>query len=128
MVFHSKYRYVTRRAHGNNSRKKPGWYAQNPRARLWLGPYEDEEQAAAAAAKSMKVKVASLLRSQVPMLRGPEVKEDAAVSTYRYVTKRAQRGHTYWIGQPSRNRQKLFKDIKQAAAWTAKVRKTTLKQ
>ena len=79
-------------------------------ARLWLGPYEDEEQAAAAAAKSMKVKVVSLLRSQVPMLRGPEVKEDAAVSTYRYVTKRRRRGHTYWIWA-GKKRQKMLKDI-----------------
>ena len=97
-MVHSKYRYVTRRAPGNSCRKTPGWYAQCARARLWLGPYEDEEQAAAAAAKSMKVKVASLLRSQFPRVRGPEVKEDAAVSTCHYVMKRVQ-----WIGQPSRN-------------------------
>ena len=48
-------------APGNSSRKTPGWYAQIATAWLWLGPYEDEEQAAAAAAKSMQVKVASLL-------------------------------------------------------------------
>ena len=80
-----------------------------------------------AVAKVLKVKVASLLRSQVPVVRGPGMMEDAAVSTYRFVTKRVIRGHTYWMGQPHRNRQKLFKDMKQAAAWTAKVRNMTLK-
>ena len=70
----------------------------------------------------MKVKVASLLRSQVPMLRGPEVKEDAAVSTYRYVTKQRRRGHTYWIWA-GKKRQKMLKDI----YWAPTVRKNMLK-
>ena len=125
-MVHSKYRYVTCRIAGNRSRKRAGWYTQHPEAQIRGGPYQDEEEAAAALAKVLKVKVASLLRSQVPVVRGPEVTEDAAVSTYHFVTKRVMRGHTYWMAQPKRNRQKLFKDIKQAAEWTAKVRKVTL--
>jgi len=126
-MVHSKYRYVTRRVAGNRSRKTPGWYTQHPGTQNEQGPYRGEEEAAVALAKALKVNVASLLRSQVPVVRGPGVTEDAAGSTYRFVTKRVMRGHTYWMGQPSRNQQKLFKDIKQAAAWTAKVRKMTLK-
>ena len=122
---HSKYRYVTRRVAGNKSRKPPGWYIQHLGKGI-QGPYREEYQAAVAIAKILKVKVASLLRSKVKHVRGPNVTEDAAVSTYRYVTKHVIRGTTYWMAQPSRNRQKLFKDIKQAAAWSAMIRRVSM--
>ena len=83
---HSKYRYVTRRVAGNKSRKPPGWYIQHLGKGI-QGPYREEDQAAVAIAKILKVKVASLLRSKVKHVRGPNVTEDATVSTYRYVTK-----------------------------------------
>ena len=123
-MVYSSYRYVTRRMPGNKSRKAPGWYVQGPGSKVALGPFADELQAVASIAKTLNVKPADLLR---PWVQGPSVQEEAAVSTYRYVTKRILQGATYWMGQPTRRRQKLFKDIKKAAAWTAKQRKTTVK-
>lgn len=123
-MVHSIYRYVTRRLPGNRSRKAPGWYVQGPGSKVLEGPYEEESQAAASIAKSLKVKCADLLRSEV---QGPAVDEEVSVSSYRYVTKRVMRGSAYWMGQPKRGRQKLFKDMKKAARWTAKQRKTTVK-
>jgi len=120
-MVHSLYRYVTRRLPGNKSRKAPGWYVQGPRSKVLQGPFEEELQAAASIAKTLKVKLADLQRSGV---RGPAVHAESSVSRYRYVTKRVMRGITYWIGQPSKGRQKLFRDMEDAAAWTAKQRKT----
>ena len=119
-MVHSLYRYVTRRLPGNKSRKAPGWYAQDPRSRILQGPFEDEMQAVAVVAKTMKVKVVHLLRSEV---EGPAVNAHAAVSTYRHVTQKVMRGITYWMAQPSKNRQKLFKDPAAAAAWAAQQRR-----
>ena len=123
-MVHSRYRYVTRRWSGDRSRKAPGWYVQGPHSKLLQGPFQDELQAATSIAKSLKVKVGDLCRSQV---QGPPIHEQEAVSKYRFVTKRTLRGVTYWMGQPRRGKQKLFKDMLQAAAWTAKVRKTSVK-
>ena len=121
-MVHSSYRYVTRRLDGNKSRKAPGWYVQGPGSKVLQGPYEDEVQAAASIAKTLKVKPASLLRSQVP---GHQVRDEAAVSFYRHVTKRVLRDNIYWVGQPKKGRQKLFKDMVKAANWVARQRKTS---
>lgn len=123
-MVHSSYRYVTRRFPGDQSRKAPGWYVQGPGSKLLRGPFEDELQAATSIAKTLKVKVGDLLRSKV---QGPLVHEQEAVSKYRFVTKRTLRGATYWMGQPNRGKQKLFKDMLQAARWTAKQRRTSVK-
>ena len=82
-----------------------------------------ESQAAASIAKSLKVKVGALLRSKV---QGVPVNEVEAVSQYRFVTKHTIRGVTYWMGQPRRGQQKLFKDMLEAAKWTAKQRRMPL--
>ena len=121
-MVHSLYRYVTRRLAGNKSRKAPGWYVQGPGSKLLQGPFEDEVRAVASIAKTLKVKPQSLLRSQV---RGPRVQDEVAVSRFRYVTKRVLRGNTYWVGQPKKGRQKLFKDMGKAAKWVARQRKTS---
>ena len=122
-MVHSQYRYVTRRFCGDKSRKSEGWYVQGPGMKLLRGPFENELEAAASIAKMLKVKVGDLLRSKV---QGPPVHEQEAVSEYRFVTKRVLRGTTYWMGQPGRGKQKLFKNMLQAARWTAKERKISL--
>ena len=94
-MVYSSYRYVTRRMPGNKSRKAPGWYVQGPGSKVVLGPFADELQAVASIAKTLNVKPADLLR---PWVQGPSVQEEAAASTYRYVTKRILQGATYWIG------------------------------
>ena len=123
-MVHSSYRYVTRRFPGDRSRKAPGWYCQGPGSQLLQGPFEDELQAATVVAKTLKLKVADLLRSKV---QGPALDERDAVCKYRFVTKRTLRGKTYWVGQPRKGKQRLFTDTVQAAKWTAKQRKMTLK-
>ena len=125
-MVHSSYRYVTRRFPGDQSRKAPGWYAQGPGSKLLRGPFEDELQAATCIAKAVKVKIEDLLRSKVRG-PGPAALAQEAVSRYRYVYKRTLRGTTYWVGQPKRGKQKLFKDTLQAVKWTAKQRRTTTK-
>ena len=122
-MVHSSYRYVTRRLSGDKSRKAPGWYNQCPGSKVWRGPFESESEAADNIAKTLKVKVGDLLRSRVQGLR---VNFQEAVSKYRYVTKHTIRGCTYWMGQPYRGKQRLFKDMLKAAKWTAKQRKVSL--
>lgn len=48
--------------------------------------------------------------------------DQKSVSEYMYVTKRVLRGQTYWMGQPRRNSQKIFKTQLEAAKFVAKVR------
>ena len=123
-MVHSRYRYVTRRFSGDQSRKAPGWYVQRPGCKLFRGPFEDELQAATSIAKTLKVKLPDLLRSKV---QGHAVHDLEVVSRYRHVSKRILRGTTYWVAQPGQGRQKLFKDMLKAAQWTAKQRRTSVK-
>ena len=102
---------------------------QDPGNRKLRGPYEDELAAAKSIAKTLDVKLADLLRNPAPkskvlnsILDGQE-----AVGKYKFVTKRVLRGKTYWVGQPKKGKQKMFAESVQAATWTAKQRKTTLK-
>ena len=125
-MVHSSYRYVTRRFPGDQSRKAPGWYAQGPGSKVLRGPFEDELQAATCIAKTVKVKIEDLLRSKVRG-PGPAVLAQEAVSRYRYVYKRTLRGTTYWVGQPKRGKQRLFRDMLKAAEWTSKQRRTSVK-
>ena len=128
-MVHSCYRYVTRRLPGNKSRNAPGWYVQVPGSRALRGPYEDEHAAAANIAKTLKVKVADLLRTPAPRSKvlGSILDGHEAVCKYKFVTKRVLRGKTYWVGQPTKGKQKMFTESLQAAKWTAKQRKITLK-
>ena len=128
-MVHSCYRYVTRRLAGNKSRSAPGWYVQDPGSRKLRGPYEDELAAATSIAKTLRVKMADLLRTPAPRSKvlGFILDGHEAVCKYKFVTKRVLRGKTYWVGQPTKGKQKMFTESLQAAKWTAKQRKITVK-
>ena len=136
----SNYRYVTYRHPDNASRKAAGYYVQKCSSRdseyMEHGPFQEEMQAVAHAAKVFKVAPESLKRDsggQAPLaqaVQGPRSKAQGPitkeVSKYRFVTRRTLRGSTYWVAQPGKRRQKLFKTQEDAVAWVAKQRKASV--
>ena len=71
-------------------------------------------------AKQLHVRLESLKRGG-----GAHYDQGPEVSNYRFLTRPVMHGSTYWVGQPGKLIQKLFKSLDEAATWVANQRKAS---